>query len=227
MFKKFTLLTISIATCATSLFGIHDYDAPIPVELKTILDKNYTQLPNWVKQPEWLPGWYIKPVHETRVDRIKGAKIVASAIENLGFADTIKVPEKYSYVTPEGKRFVIAKEYQEDKTAKLNQSEAKMLFKVAYMTNFSDIKEDNFFKDKQGNVVIIDTEIWVRYTPRLLSKYFASSTLIYEGSDRLDAQAKEYLQQRHKKYQFIIDNFLFLGLKSFCARLLETMSPVN
>lgn len=163
MLKKLALLTISIALYATSLFCVHDYDAPIPAELKTKLDKNHRELSPFtgVRIYPWLPEWFIKPADDYRSpNRIEGAKLLSQTIEELKCSDTIIVPEKYSYIDPKGHKFVIARKHIEDKDALLTRQEAKDLFKVSYIAKHNDMFQRNFLKDTQGKVVVIDSEMW-------------------------------------------------------------------
>lgn len=243
MFKKLALLTISVALCATSLCGVHDYDAPIPAELKTVLDANCEQIQDWsvkcVQQPDWLPGWFTKR-ENWNPDRLEGAKRLTATIQELGYSDTVTVPIKYLYIGSNGKKFVIAQKHDEDKDALLTEADVRKLYKIFYKNSYFDAYQQNFLKDKQGKLVIIDTEIHSECMDGLnlgLSSLPASKLQVAvcmqhstipnggfgkapastpTGPSKLDQQAQEYLKRKQAKYQMVYDRpLLFFALNIF------------
>ena len=106
----------------------------IPFWMKDQLDKRYLELKNErVQKVNWLSRWYIKKYFpQFPSDRIEGAKKISAAIDELGYSDIFKVPQKYRYVSPAKELYFIAQAYHPNwYNQRLNVNEVKKLFKIA------------------------------------------------------------------------------------------------
>lgn len=133
------------------------YCVEIPLEnTKTILDTHQEDLFKYkyeVRRFDWLPGWMVKPGH----DRIEGAKIFSTAINELGYSNFI-VPQKYPYTSHSGDKYTISKIVKISEEP-LTPEEITQLFTLATKTNWVDTKPENIIKTPEGKIALIDTEM--------------------------------------------------------------------
>lgn len=112
----------------------HNYDAPLPEDLKKILDAHSKELDEnkrCVNHFDWLPDWMVKCGER----RIEGAKRFSVALDELRCHNFI-VPKKYRYISPEGHNYTISEVIKEDSENRLTLEELKQLLRVAKKLNW-------------------------------------------------------------------------------------------
>lgn len=174
----------------------HDYDAPIPEEIKKILDEHAEEFLLEMRQRkvrvfDWLPGWMAKrdPSHS----RLEGAKRFAAAIKELKCASII-VPRKYRYTDPFGNNYTIA-ELVESSREKITQEELRQLAQIVQKLRWIDAHDLNIIKISENKIACIDTEMRTifedssQFDPLAWNLYKPLLTL------RLTDDAKKYLDR--------------------------------
>lgn len=151
-----------------ALYGVYDkvkewlgYDAPIPADIKKVLDEHaeeleFTEPGKWWKVTtfDWLPGWVVKKDHHHK--RIKGAKKINAVIKELG-CSSLMVPTKYRYISPTGRDFTISQEIKPSQE-KITLEELKEIIQVTIKLCWWDCHSGNIMKTVENKIAFIDTE---------------------------------------------------------------------
>lgn len=192
----------------------HDYNSPVPEDLKKVLDthaEEVAELPReMMKSPmPWLSGYVIKPSHQ----RIEGAKQFAQAINELN-TKKVFVPKKYAYVVPKesikkpwdsGRRTIA--EFIPHSTERITKDDLKEVMRVAKKIQWIDGHSGNIRKAHDGRIAIIDTKMdYIRVGIRNPEHYHDQEikwAIVHKLSKfplPLDSEATEYLKQKHTQY---------------------------
>lgn len=145
----------------------------LPADAKKALDSHASELKEFLKKcnngmgfnvckKEWLPGYYIK----YGIQRVNNAEKLKAIIKEHNL-DLLSVPEKYLYHVPEtadqlsDQNYVaVVKEVSGNhgKGQFLNEKQVKQLCKVALHAKHYDLHPANYISQKDGTLVIIDTD---------------------------------------------------------------------
>lgn len=179
---KFFLITFLIFIGGTSnLLNGSSRDSgkinALPSDIQKALDCHATELKDFLyacnNQPEarmgvnvckkdWLKGYYIK----YGIQRVHNAQKLAAVIKEHNL-DLLSVPEKYAYHVPgtdyqlsDQNYVAIVKEVSGKKGQgqNLNEKQMKQLCQVALHAKHYDLHPANYIQQKDGTLVIIDTD---------------------------------------------------------------------
>jgi len=135
-------------------------DKELPEDMKKILDKHYEELWPTLRTKgtdtfDFLPNYIIKRAIFTDNDRISGAKAMTAFIDQYHLTHLF-VPKKYTYMAPDGRKYVIAKLVEQSEKP-ITKEELEQLIFLAKKLGWTDTKSENFLKTSRG-LAIVDTE---------------------------------------------------------------------
>jgi hypothetical protein len=192
----------------------HDYNSPVPEDIKQILDAHASEIAelprDMTKMPSsWLDGYVIKPGH----GRIEGAKQFAQAINELN-TKKVFVPKKYAYVVPKehiknywdsGNRTI--SEYIPFSDEPITKNDLKEVMRVAKKLQWIDSHSGNLRKTLDGRMAIIDTKKDYINAGTLDPARFHEREIKWAIVHKLTkfplpltSEASEYLTQKHAQY---------------------------
>lgn len=222
--NKFFLI---ILTCFNiSLRADEGLSSELPSDVKSKLDEIYKKIPDQKIVCDVLNGYVIK--QDPLGERIEGLKKLSDCIKTGGF-HTIGLPKKYTYISPDGKRYTIAEKIEGSESL-ITKHEVKQLVRFVLYSNYGDCHCGNFRKNKDGKIYIIDTESKYISEPGLKSTpdprkwlLLALVQSLYESSP-LTNRARTYVQNKFysnfskRQHYFKID---------YLRHLFKTSSPIE
>lgn len=183
----------------------HNFNIPLPADLKQTLDKHHRELarkPDVKLQLSWCEDWAIK----TGGGRMQGAKISAAIINENNFTN-LQLPVTYEYQAPDGKLYTIAMLHHESSHPK-TLAETKQLWRFAKKAPWSDCHCGNFVKINENTIMLIDTKdefiqnpTFMAQDPREQKRIMIEKLMQYLPNFTPEAEA--YLQRKYNKYKKI------------------------
>jgi hypothetical protein len=188
----------------------HDFDAPVPINLKQTLDEHAKDVANvsvtyrQTTPPEWLPGWLVK--YDS--SRIEGAKEFAKTIDEMK-SKKLFIPRKFSYQVPKdvtlkpwdtGRRTIA--EFIPDSQEPFTKEDLKEVMRFSKKREWIDPHKGNLIKTPDGRIAITDTKPQYINASRQLYNPQTIKWLIINKvyGLNLDSDAREYATQKYQEY---------------------------
>lgn len=194
-------LILFTGACASKDIVPHNFDTPLPVNLKQALDEHHTELDRKpdVKIPEWLDDWVVK----TGGQRLQGTKQAAQTINTHNLAP-LSVPETYEYQAPDGKTYTISLFHKEGKEP-ITLAETRQIWRFAKRANWGDLHVGNFIKTDRNVIMLVDTKDTFIQNPAFAQlpsdhKKYLMITKLVLYLPNFTPEAETFLRQKHDKY---------------------------
>lgn len=164
----------------------------ISPELKSVIDINLPKIITKPKEFPWLPGFIMKHEH----GRVIGSLLIRNAAQKHG-CNLVTAPPAQWYNTQWGQRCSVERMIQISKVP-FSIQQAKQLYKICKVTNYSDIHDGNIFNTSDGIMTIVDTE---RHSFMYNGVYTKLDYLQFMKNLNFTHDAQQWLQKKIKKYE--------------------------